>query len=389
MDFAAAGLLDGLEGEERASRLRLLESLEAAGFELDELRQAAAEERLALLPVERVLAGSYSARQIEELTGLEASTLLRIRRSLGLPEGSPDEKLFSDVDIAAARSVREFLDAGFSEDAMVEITRVLGEGMARLSGASGFVFAETFLRAGESEDEVAWRFADLAENLTPLFEPVLGAAFRAHQWANVRRNVLSRDELISGQVIPEQELAVCFADLVGFTRLGSELDTNLLGDVVGTFSGLAAEVAEAPVRLVKMIGDAAMLVSNQPGPLVDAALTLVDRVDAADLPAVRAGIAWGSAIPRSGDLYGHAVNLASRVTGIARPSSVLCTKEVHDAAEDLDWSFAGNHRLKGIADSLPLYRARRPGAEREGETAATSSPAPDEIRKRPAGRRRR
>jgi adenylate cyclase len=140
---------------------------------------------------------------------------------------------------------------------------------------------------------------------------------------------------------------------------------------------------------VKTIGDAAMLVSNQPGPLVDAALTLVDQVDAADLPAVRAGIAWGPAIPRSGDLYGHAVNLASRVTGIARPSSVLCTKEVHDGAEDFDWSFAGNHRLKGIADSLPLYRARRPGAERDGQTVAASSPASDEIRKRPAGRRRR
>jgi adenylate cyclase len=389
MDFAAAGLLDGLEGEERAARIRLLESLEAAGFAVDELKAAVAEDRLALLPVERVLAGRYTARELEEQTGVPVAVMLRIRRSLGLPEGTADEKLFSDEDIAAARSIQEYLDAGFSEDAMVEITRVLGEGMARLSAASGFVFAETFLRAGDSEDEVAWRFADLADNLTPLFEPILGAAFRAHQWANVRRNVLSRDELASGQVIPEQELTVCFADLVGFTRLGSELDTGLLGDVVGTFSQLAAEVADAPVRLIKTIGDAALLVSTQPGPLVDAALTLVDQVDAEDLPAVRAGIAWGPAIPRSGDLYGHAVNLASRVTGIARPSSVLCTKEVHDAAEEFEWSFAGNHRLKGIADSVPLYRARRPAVAEAGSDEATSSNADDELRRRTAGRRRR
>jgi adenylate cyclase len=54
------------------------------------------------------------------------------------------------------------------------------------------------------------------------------------------------------------------------------------------------------------------------------------------------------------------VNLASRVTGIARPGSVLCTKEVHDAlAERFDWSYAGKHRLKGVGNSVPLYRARR------------------------------
>ena len=74
---------------------------------------------------------------------------------------------------------------------------------------------------------------------------------------------------------------------------------------------------------------------------------------------LRAGVAWGPALPRAGDLYGHAVNLASRVTGIARPFSVLCTKEIRDAAgDDFDFSYAGRHRLKGIGSSVPLYRAR-------------------------------
>jgi adenylate cyclase len=159
-------------------------------------------------------------------------------------------------------------------------------------------------------------------------------------------------------VAPEQDTAVCFADLVGFTRLGSELETQTLGDVVGAFGELAARAAEPPVRLVKTIGDAAMLVSREPAPLVEAALGLVEAVEAADLPAVRAGLAHGPAMPVAGDLYGHAVNLASRVTGIARPGSVLCTKEIRDAAPDFDWSFAGRHRLKGVGDSVPLYRAR-------------------------------
>jgi adenylate cyclase len=78
------------------------------------------------------------------------------------------------------------------------------------------------------------------------------------------------------------------------------------------------------------------------------------------MPALRAGIAQGPALIRSGDYYGNTVNVASRVTGVARPGSVLATKDVHDAVPDeFEWSFAGRHRLKGISDRMPLYRARR------------------------------
>ncbi len=71
-------------------------------------------------------------------------------------------------------------------------------------------------------------------------------------------------------------------------------------------------------------------------------------------------MAFGTALQRAGDFYGHAVNLASRVTGAARPGAVLCTQEVHDAAPDrFDWSFARKHKLKGMSEAVPLYRARR------------------------------
>jgi adenylate cyclase len=90
------------------------------------------------------------------------------------------------------------------------------------------------------------------------------------------------------------------------------------------------------------------------------ALSLLEAVEAADLPSLRAGVAWGSAEQRAGDFYGHAVNLASRVTGVARPGSVLCTEEVRDAAPaEFDWSFARRHRLKGMSETFALYRARR------------------------------
>jgi adenylate cyclase len=163
------------------------------------------------------------------------------------------------------------------------------------------------------------------------------------------------------------DMAISFADLVGFTRLGGELEAGELDQVVSTFGRLAADVAGPRVRLVKTIGDAAMFASSEPDRLVASALDLLDAANQAELPGLRVGVASGSVVLRAGDLYGQAVNLASRVTGVARPGSVLCTKEIRDAAPDgFDWSFARRHRLKGIGDAVPLYRARRLGsAERE------------------------
>jgi adenylate cyclase len=314
MDFAAAGLLDGLDGREREARVKLLERLLDDGYGEEELKAAVAEDRLALVPVERVLGGQYTASEVAERAGVPASLVLRIRRLLGLPEPGPEERAFGDEDVAAAQSTRLFFEAGFGEEAIVTITRVLGETMARLAATTTAGFAGAFLQPGDTEEDVAQRFSALAEQLVPALSPVLLAAFKAQLREQVRRAVLSSAERESGQLAVEQELAVCFVDLVGFTILGGELDAQELGGVVGTFAELAAGVAEPPVRLVKTIGDAAMFVSRDPGPMVGASLSLIDAVREADLPAARAGIAFGPSTFRAGDFYGHAVNLASRVT---------------------------------------------------------------------------
>ncbi|HEX3978210.1 MAG TPA: adenylate cyclase regulatory domain-containing protein [Solirubrobacteraceae bacterium] len=362
MDFDAAGLFAGLEGEDRAKRRRLLERLEADGFSEAELVKAVKENRLALLPVERVLGGTYTAGEVEERTGLPAGTMARLRRQHGLPAPESEDRVFSDEDVEAAKSMKLFLDAGFADERVDEITRVLGEGMGRLSATIAASFVETFLDAGESEDEVALRFAQLAEQLTPAFAPILVAAFKAHLRDSVQRGVLGLAELEAGDIAGAQELAVCFADLVGFTRLGGQVEVGELSTVAGRLASLSASLTEPPVRLVKTIGDAAMFVSPEPSTLVELALKLVDAFEAEGLPSLRAGIAFGPALLRAGDYYGNSVNLASRVTGVARPGSVLCTREIRDAASDaFSWSSAGRHKLKGVSGPTPLYRARHSG----------------------------
>jgi adenylate cyclase len=380
VDFAAEGLLDGLDGEERRAREELLERLSGDGVPLEELRAAVDEDRLALLPVDRVLGGRYTAREIEERFGVPAALLVRFRR---LPEPGPDERVFGDEDVAAGRSTELFLASGLSEDAIVEITRVLGEGTARIAAASTVAFVDAFLNPGDTEDDVAMRFAELAERLTPALQPVLTAAYIAHLRESVARGMLGRSEREAGRIAGEQAITVCFADLVGFTRLGGEVEVQELGSVARALARLAAEVADPPVRLVKTIGDAAMLVSPEPDDLVEAALALVDQVERAELPSLRAGVALGPALQRSGDFYGHSVNLASRVTGVARPGSVLCTQEVHDAAPDrFEWSFAGRFRLKGVHDPVPLYRARPPGTPGGDDDSEARKPRADRRRRR-------
>jgi adenylate cyclase len=394
MDFEAAGLLDGLEGEERAARRDLLERLAADGVGVEELAAAIAEDRLALLPVERVFGARYTAGEIEELTGLPAALVTRMRRALGLVEPSREDRVFSEQDVEAARATKLVLDSGISEEAVIELTRVLGEGMARFAATIATSFGDTFLHPGDSERDVALRYADMARQLIPGTTPIVAAALNAHVRESARRGIIGRTEREQGHLSVEEETVVCFVDLVGFTSLGAEVGAAELGTVARTLARLAAEAARPPVRLVKTIGDAAMFVGPDAAAIVEAALDLVDAVEAAELPTLRAGLALGPAFNRAGDWYGNTVNLASRVTGVARPGSVLATQEVRDAAaEAFAWSFAGRFKLKGVPEPVPLHRARRrsePGSEPGAEaTAPKLEGRHSDARRRRASRSRR
>jgi adenylate cyclase len=365
-DFAAEGLLDGLADDaEREARLALLEQLHEAGVSLDELRQAVAEERLALLPVELVLGGEarYTPRELASEVWIELERLQRARQALGLPIADPDTRVLTREDLEAARRGLRMLEAGLPEEQAVEFLRVVGRATAQVAATVRATFGQSLVRAGDTELELGTRFTDAARSLGPDLGRTLQYAATVHLREQLRRDVVTRAEREAGAIIPgSREVAVGFADLVGFTRMGAQVPVDELGAVADRLASMAAQVSQEPVRLVKTIGDAAMLVSTETPALLDAVLDLVEIADAEgeDFPQLKAGIALGPAVNRSGDWYGHTVNLASRVTGVARPNSVLVTGHVHDAAHDgYRWSFAGSKRLKGIAERVDLFRARR------------------------------
>jgi adenylate cyclase len=364
IDFEAEGLLDDLEGEAREARLALLEELAADGATLEELRDAVAAGRLTLLPVERALAGDgrrYTPREIAEISGLDLTLLQRFSAALGVPYSDPDEPDRTEADLEAARRTKALHDAGLPEDGMLQVARTIGMGTARIAEANRELTIRTLTQPGDTERDVANRFAAAAEHMLPLVSPTLVYAFQANLLEQVRRDVIGAADLASGEIGGAVELTICFADLVEFTRLGEEIAPEELGLVAGRLEEMATAVAAPPVRLVKTIGDAAMLVSTEAEPLVEASLALIAAAEAEgqQFPWLRAGLASGPTLPQSGDYYGRAVNLASRITGVARPGSVVVDAATKEAAgEGFSYSYVGERRLKGIDSRVKLFRAR-------------------------------
>jgi adenylate cyclase len=362
-DFEAEGLLGGLDGDARDARRRLLAELEESGVPLDELREASEEGRLALVPLERELAPPgerLTFAEMAERAELEPKFLSKLTRALGLPLPEDDEAIFTERDLEAAKTVSGFRAAGIGDEELLEVTRVLGYSLSQIVAALRSMFTETFFAEGDSEYDVAVRWAQAARELNPILEQVVRYLLRAQQVAQLRQGVFDMAGLRSGST----KVSVAFADLAGFTRLGEQVAADRLGSVAGRLTALATDVAQPPVRLVKMIGDAAMLVSAEPRPLLEAALDLLDAVDAEgdEFPPLRAGIACGEGLSRGGDWFGAPVNLASRITDKARPASVVVSEEFKDlVGEDgFRWSkLPRRQKLKGISDDQVLFRARR------------------------------
>jgi adenylate cyclase len=361
-DFDGEGLLAGLAGDDREARLDLLRQLYDAGVSLDALRAACEEDRLALVPVELVFSGDlqYTVDQALERSGLSREFLRRDMLALGLPLPGDDELAFSESDLEAFRGLKQLFDAGFPEERVLELARLAGRNAAQMADATIENFVRVFLHAGDTERDVGLRFAEMARGLTPSLGPLLETPMRRHMLEIVRREVISRAEIMAGELPGARDVTVAFADLVGFTHFSTQTTAEQVGDLAGRLERLAGEVAAPPVRLIKLIGDAAMLAAPQPAPLVAATRDLVAAAAEDDsLPELRAGVATGRALNRSGDWYGHPVNLASWLTSAADPGSLLATEDVATATnQDFAWAPVGTRQLKGIDDPVSVFALR-------------------------------
>ena len=361
-----AELLDGLEGDAREGRLALLRLLHEDGVGIDELRAAVVDGRLALLPAELALGGigQLTVSEVAEQAGVDVETLESMRRAAGLPLPPRDVAALGELDVFGARALAAFIEGGLPVDGLIEASRVFGEAAAHAAAAAGTLANVAIPQEGDTEYDYATRLGNATRELTPYAAELLGVMYMLHNRENIRQEVVAADEIIAGRRSDVHEVTVGFCDVVGFTRLGEGVAAADLGAIATRLAGLAAEVAEPPVRLIKTIGDAVMLVAPEPAPLLEAVLALMDAAEreGEQFPSLHAGVAHGPALRRWGDYYGGPVNLAARLAERARPGAVIADGEVRARAGEaaFAWSDAGQKKLKGFSDPIPVFRCRRP-----------------------------
>jgi len=358
-------LLDGLEGSARAERAELVDWLFEQGFTAEEIRAAP----VPMLVASRRLMGDdgdyVSTREISEAVGIDLDLLQRVQRAIGLVRvDDPDAAVHLRADGAAAAHAREFVELGIQPDQVVQVVRVLAEGLSHAAQVMRYTALSTILQPGASELEIAQGSHALVTRLAPLLGPMIEDMLLMQLRHMMETEAVNASERAAGAPLPgARHITAAFADLVGFTQLGEEVPPEELGQLANRLADVARDVAAPPVRFVKTIGDAAMFVCTRPAPLLDAVLKLVDITDSDnDFPRLRAGIAAGDAVSRAGDWFGSPVNIASRVTAVARPGAVLAAESVREELGDsagFSWSFAGARHLKGIKGEVKLYRARR------------------------------
>jgi adenylate cyclase len=364
-DLEASGLLDGLEGNARAERAELIPWLLDRGITVEQIRGAFVP---ALLAARRVLGddGVYvSARETSEKMGIDLEVLERIQRAMGLPRvDDPAAAVHLRADAEAAAFAQNFIELGMAPEQIVQITRTLAEGLSRAAEVMRFAALASVLNPVATELEIAKNSEALLLAVDPLLGPMIHEMLRLQLRHQMETEAITAAERAEGQRLPgARSVTIAFADLVGFTRLGEVVPPEELEQLAHRLGDLARDVAVPPVRFIKTIGDEVMLVSSDPVALLDAVMDLVDATEGDDdFPRLRAGVATGMAVSRAGDWFGSPVNLASRVTGAARPGSILVSESAREAIGDVEhftWSFAGARHLKNIKSDVKVFRARR------------------------------
>ncbi|MEV0148118.1 MULTISPECIES: adenylate/guanylate cyclase domain-containing protein [unclassified Nonomuraea] len=293
-----------------------------------------------------LLAGAparHTRTEVAAGAGVSQELAERVWRALGFPTHADDTVAFSEADVAALTRVRTMLDRGLLDEAtVVRMARALGQTTARLAQWQAEIIIGHLLPAeGEPSDDDLARVLDTARALLPDFEHLLVHVWRA-QLAAAGTRLLAMADLrpetapgprpgtaprhgsTPGRVAtPEAApgrvaMAVGFADLVEFTRRARELDERELADLVEGFEARAADIVAAHgARLVKTLGDEVLFTAPTPARAAAIALDLAGTAE------LRIGMAYGPVVPMMGDVYGTTVNLAARLTAIARPGTVV------------------------------------------------------------------
>lgn len=323
--------------------------------------------------LERILLGGsrqYTRAEVAELTGVPPERSSALWRALGFATQDDDATVFTDGDVRALRITSELIQGGIVDPSIATATaRMIGQHMSRLAESQVHMLRDV-LAANPELGADERQLARLVEHLTPELEALQDYVWRRHLAANSLRMLTTADEEPD-----ETRQVVGFADMVGFTTLTRRSSEAELVAVVDRFEALAADiVAENHGRIVKMLGDEVLFVADSPADGAEIALGLLDRAEKEDgVPSLRSGLAYGRVLSRFGDVYGSVVNIAARLTSVARPGTVLVDVEMAEALKEDTGYAVRTRRPVSVRGYTRLRSAALRRAGEEGTSIAENA----------------
>jgi len=378
--WRSRGLI-GREGEdvfslEDIGRVRLIHQLLHYGHSLDDIRDAlhnpdSVRQFYLDEMTSHLSAPRFSLAESAELAGLELDQAKTFVEATAVADSGG---MLEEDDIGFLRSLKVALDAGYPQEALVQILRVYADLMRRAAEV-GHRTSHFYLhhQAVKDAGEAGARLEQTFSRVEPLVEPALmyflrkGAIQAA--WDDMLMHLEEESGLADQPEIPGQvRQAIMFVDLASFTPLAEAMGDVKAAEIVSRFAEMVRLAnLRCHGRVVKQIGDGFMIVFPECYSAVSAALELEQRaVSEPQFPAIRVGLHYGPVLYREGDYIGSNVNIASRLADCAERHQVLVSAEVRDRARELEgveWTRIGKKRLKGLAAEVELFEPRPATAE--------------------------
>jgi adenylate cyclase len=278
----------------------------------------------------------YSAADVAARTGVTIEQARRLWRALGFPDRGV-EVAFTAADAEAVSTLVGQVEAGNIDfDMAVNLTRAVGQTMARLADweVATLVHRVQEIESGDNATgSRAIAGMRMIERMNEPFERLLVYVWRRHLAAAVTRvEALGAGMGADANDLQTTQMTVGFADIVGFTELSNELSEVRIGDLVELFESRCSDVvAGQHGRVIKTLGDGMLFVNADPIRAYDTAEGIIAVVGRDPrMPDVRVGLASGSVVMRLGDVFGPPVNLASRLTAVARRNRVIVDQATAD-----------------------------------------------------------
>ncbi len=305
---------------------------------------------------------TLTGQEVVEQAGVPDDVAQRLWRSLGFPNAG-DTAAYSEHDVRMLKAVARLQDdESLPDDALFQLVRALGHLVSRLADWQISVIVdavESQVHAGDAPSRLE-AAVTVAQDVVPTFDDLLQYAWRRHLAASAARvEALGEadSELLSTRV------TVGFADLSRFTKLSNELDEIGLAKVVQGFENQATDIVTSRGgRVIKTLGDAVLFTSPDPREATKLSLELVRQIGGRkDLPDVRVGLATGSVISRLGDVFGPPVNLAARMSHVARANRVLVDQATADTltGDEFETRPLPARPLRGFGLVTPVAVSRR------------------------------